>query len=257
MMDEIVKLKNVWVEIDGKTILEDHTLSIKQDDYIGIIGPNGGGKTTLLKVILGLIKPSRGEVRVFGETPPAREGRIGYVPQLSDFDRDFPISVREVALMGRLSQRKLFAKYNGADIKATEGALKKVEMWDLRDRQMGKLSGGERQRVLIARALVSQPKLLLLDEPTASIDPQMTRGIYDMLGELKKEMAILLVTHDMGVISSHVDKIACLNGRLFYHEDREISPATLEQVYHCPVDIIAHGIPHRVLRHHENGERRG
>jgi zinc transport system ATP-binding protein len=123
-------------------------------------------------------------------------------------------------------------------------------MHDMKNRKMGELSGGERQRVFIARALASEPELLLLDEPTASIDPKMKTGIYHLLKELKKNMAIILVTHDIGVISSHVDKVACLNCQLFYHDSKEIPRETLETVYQCPVDLIAHGIPHRVLKEH-------
>jgi len=253
-MNEIVSLKNVWVEFDGKIILENHNLSFKSEDFIGIIGPNGGGKTTLLKVILGLIKPSRGEVKVFGKTPPISHCPIGYVPQINSFDSEFPISVQEVVLMGRLFQKKLFSKYNKNDCAEAEKALKKVEMLDKRNQQMGCLSGGERQRVFIARALVCHPKLLLLDEPTASVDPKMTTGIYELLGNLKKDMAIILVTHDIGVISSHVDKIACLNCQIHYHDNKEITSEALEQVYHCPVDLIAHGVPHRILHDHKNGD---
>ncbi|MCD4779452.1 MAG: ABC transporter ATP-binding protein [Candidatus Omnitrophica bacterium] len=253
-MDDIVCLKNVWVEIDGKTILQDHTLNIRQNDFLGIIGPNGGGKTTFLKVILGLIKPSHGNITVFGNSPQKSRPFIGYVPQLSNFDHEFPINVWEVVLMGRLSKRPIFQRYQHEDESLAEEALKKVEIWNLRDRQIGRLSGGERQRVFIARALISHPKLLLLDEPTASVDSKMKTKIYELLSELKKELTIILVTHDVGVISSHVDKIACLNCRIFYHDSKEITPETLEAVYHCPVDLLAHGIPHRILKTHEDGD---
>jgi len=251
MKKEVVKLTDVWVEFNGVTILQEQNLTLFDNDFLGIIGPNGGGKTTLLKVILGLVKPSRGEVRVFGQAPGGVRRDIGYVPQLSFFDRDFPINVMDVVLMGRLSMRSLFQPFTNEDKNAALMALEKVEMSDLRHRQIGKLSGGERQRVFIARALVGKPKLLLLDEPTASVDPKMKTGIYDLLEELKNNMAIILVTHDMGVISSHVDKIACLNCQLYSHYDKNISREMLEAVYHCPVDLIAHGVPHRVLDEHK------
>ncbi len=251
MKKEIVKLTDVWVEFNGATILQEQNLTLFDDDFLGIIGPNGGGKTTLLKVLLGLVTPSCGEVKVFGQPPGAARKDIGYVPQLSFFDRDFPINVMDVVLMGRLSMRSLFKTFTGEDKAAALMALEKVEMADLRHRQIGKLSGGERQRVFIARALVRNPKLLLLDEPTASVDPKMKTGIYDLLDELKTKMAIILVTHDMGVISSHVGKIACLNCHLYYHDDKNISREMLEAVYHCPVDLIAHGVPHRVLDEHK------
>ncbi|MBU0569162.1 ABC transporter ATP-binding protein, partial [Patescibacteria group bacterium] len=165
MKNEAVRLTDVWVEFDGATILEKQNLILFENDFLGIIGPNGGGKTTLLKVILGLIEPSRGEVKVFGQPPVMARKNIGYVPQLSFFDKDFPISVMEVVLMGRLAVRSLFQRFTHEDRNAALMALERVEMTDLRHRQIGKLSGGERQRVFIARALVSNPKLLLLDEP--------------------------------------------------------------------------------------------
>lgn len=250
MRREIVSLKNITVEYDGNPVLHDHNLTVYNDDFIGIIGPNGGGKTTLLKVILGLVKPVKGEIKVFGSNPEKVRHQIGYVPQIMDFDRDFPISVQDTVLLGRLSGKRMFRFYNSKDYEAAERALKIVEMYDMKDHRTGSLSGGERQRVLIARALATEPKLMLLDEPTASIDPKMKRDIYGLLNDLKKQMAIILVTHDIGVISSHVDKVACLNCQLFYHDSKEIPRETLESVYQCPVDIIAHGIPHRVLKEH-------
>lgn len=250
MKKEIISVKHVSVEFDGVMILKDHTFSVYEKEFIGIIGPNGGGKTTLLKVMLGLIEPKAGRVTVFDKSPQEACDMIGYVPQAVSFDRDFPISVWDAVLMGRLSKRRLFCQYNAEDHAAAEKALAKVEILHLKKRKIGELSGGERQRVFVARALASEPKILFLDEPTASIDPQMKTGIYDLLGELKKQMTIILVTHDIGVISSHVDKVACLNRQLFFHDSAEITKESLEAVYHCPVDLIAHGVPHRVFHKH-------
>lgn len=250
MKKEIVTLKNISVEYDGNIALHDHNLTVYDGDFIGIIGPNGGGKTTLLKTILGLVRPSKGEVRVFGRSPDRVRNQIGYVPQMMEVERDFPISVRDTVLMGRLCHKGLFRGHNKKDYDAVDRAIEIVEMSDMKNRKTGALSGGERQRVMIARALASEPKLLLLDEPTASIDPKLKNDIYDLLNSLKHQMAIILVTHDIGVISSHVDKVACLNCQLFYHDSKEIPKETLEAVYQCPVDIIAHGTPHRVLKEH-------
>ncbi|OGF62970.1 MAG: ABC transporter [Candidatus Fischerbacteria bacterium RBG_13_37_8] len=250
MNDEIVQVQNVSVHIDGIAVLENNDFTVRANDFVGIIGPNGAGKTTLLKVIAGLIKPTEGKVTVFGHEPRQVRHMIGYVPQISFFDRDFPISVWDTVLMGRLSKRSLFKQFNIQDRQIASEALRAIEMYDLKDRQVGELSGGERQRIFIARALASQPKLLLLDEPTASVDQAMKTSIYDLLDTLKKDMSIVLVTHDVGVISSHVDKIACLNCKLHYHDNKEITRETLEALYHCPVDVIAHGIPHRVLKKH-------
>jgi len=246
----ILSVKNISVQYDGVFVLENNTFSMNDHDFVTIIGPNGGGKTTLLKVILGLVQPDAGKVEVLGKSPLEACGEMGYVAQSVVFDRDFPISVWDTVLMGRLAKRRLFQQYNKVDFEITERVLNTVEMLPLRKRTMGSLSGGERQRVFIARALASEPKILILDEPTASIDPQMKTGIYDVLGELKKQMAIILVTHDVGVISTHVDKVACLNRRLFFHDTAQITKESLEAVYHCPVDLIAHGVPHRVFHQH-------
>ncbi|MFC1925857.1 metal ABC transporter ATP-binding protein [Chloroflexota bacterium] len=249
--EEIVKLKDVWAYYDGVPVLKGVSLSVERDDFLGIIGPNGGGKTTLLKVILGLITPSNGKVSVMGK--PAKRGRdkIGYVPQHNLFDRDFPINVWDVVLMGRYSKTGLLRRYNEEDRRIARSALERVGMFDHRERQMGKLSGGEQQRVFIARALASEPRLLLLDEPTASVDPTMQTEFYELLASLKQQMAIVLVSHDLGVISVYVEKIACLNQELFYHGSKEIEAEVLEATYKCPIHMIAHGdIPHTVLKEH-------
>lgn len=250
MSDEIVRLEDVWIYYDSIPVLEAVNLSIKQDDFLGIIGPNGGGKTTLLKAILGLLRPNRGRVVVLGNPPERMRKFTGYVPQYSLFDHDFPINVWGVVLMGRSRQRRMFKQYTKEDEGLATKVLEEVGMLDFKDRQIGKLSGGEQQRVFVARALVTEPKILLLDEPTASVDTPMQAGFYELLERLKQRMAIILVSHDIGAVSTHVDKIACLNHKLFYHSSKEISPEVLEAVYQCPIDLIAHGVPHRILREH-------
>lgn len=249
--DEIVRLEDVWVQTDRTPILEAIDLSVKGNDFLGIIGPNGGGKTTLLKVVLGLIAPTRGKVSVMGEPPERGRKHIGYVPQHNLFDRDFPISVWEVVLMGRYGRTGLFKRHGDVDKVKAGDALAMVGMLEKRDRQIGKLSGGEQQRVLIARALAGEPRLLLLDEPTASVDPAVQTQFYELLERLKKRMAIVLVSHDLSAISIYVDKVACLNRQLYYHGSKEIGPEVLEATYKCPVQMIAHGaVPHRVLKEH-------
>lgn len=248
---ELVKTENVWVNYDGVPILEGINLVIVEGDFLGIIGPNGGGKTTLLKVILGLVTPSQGKVTVLGKSPQKSRTKIGYVPQHNLFDRDFPIRVFDVVLMGRYGSTGLFRRYSHEDRKIAEDALKTVGMLNFKGRQIGNLSGGEQQRVFIARALVAQPKLLLLDEPTASVDPNMQTEFYELLEKLKNQMAIVLVSHDVSAVSIYVDKIACLNHQLFYHGSKEISTEILETTYKCPIQMIAHGdFPHRVLKEH-------
>lgn len=251
MSDEIVALQDIWVGYDDSPILENVNLSIQKGDFLGIIGPNGGGKTTLLKVILGLIRPSRGKVLVLGKSPEESRRFIGYVSQFSLFDRDFPIAVWDVVMMGRYGRAGLFRRYGKEDKRIAQSALQTVGMLDFKDRQIGRLSGGQQQRVLIARALVTEPRLLLLDEPMASVDPAMQTEFYELLERLKQQMAIVLVSHDISAISIYVDKIACLNRQLFYHGSKEIGPEVMEATYKCPVAMIAHGIvPHRVLMDH-------
>lgn len=248
---EIVGLKDVWVKYNDVSVLESIALSVFQHDFLGIIGPNGGGKSTLLKVILGLVKPFRGSVSVFGQPPEQSRSQIGYVAQRYAFDHDFPVSVWEVVMMGRYGKTGLFRRYSRNDRAAVEKALIRVGMLDYRNEQIGRLSGGQQQRVFIARALVAEPKLLLLDEPTASIDPAMQTQFYEMLQVLKQSLAIVMVSHDVGAVSIYVDKIACLNRQLFYHGSKEITPEVLEATYQCPVQLIAHGpVPHRVLKEH-------
>ncbi len=247
----IVKLEDVWVLFDGVSVLEEVNLSINQHDFLGIIGPNGGGKTTLLKVILGLLKPSRGQVSVFGHTPERGREFVGYVPQYSLFDREFPVNVLNVVLMGRLKHAKRFKRYSEEDKEIAYEALETVGMHDFKDAQIGKLSGGQQQRIFIARALVAERKLLLLDEPMASVDSPMQTELYELFEKLRQQMAIVLVSHDISAVSIYVDKIACLNRKLFYHNTKELTAEDFEATYQCPVEIIAHGVPHRVLREHK------
>ncbi|MDY6834873.1 MAG: ABC transporter ATP-binding protein [Chloroflexota bacterium] len=248
--EAVIKLQDVWVDYEGIPALEAACLTVRQYDFLGIIGPNGGGKSTLLKVILGLVKPNKGKITVFGDTPERGRKHIGYVPQHSNFDHAFPIGVWDAVLMGRLHRAGLFRRYGNEDRDAAKHALSTVGMLEYRDRQIGKLSGGQRQRVLVARALTTDPQILLLDEPTASIDTSAQSEFYDLLAELKHKLTIILVSHDLSAVSVHVEKIACLNRRLFYHNSKEIPSDELEATYNCPVDMIAHGIPHRILREH-------
>ncbi len=249
-MEEVIELKDVWVSYDGVNVLESVDLTVKDRDFLAILGPNGGGKSTLLKVILGLIKPDRGTVKLLGGKPSKMRRYVGYVPQYHSSNLDFPITVWEVVLMGRLSYKGPLKKYNEEDRAAAREALKKVGMLDFKDRQIGELSGGQKQRVFIARSLVTKPKLLILDEPSTGIDSKMQKDFYELLNKLKSEIAIVMVTHDISAVSVYVDKIGCLNRRFHYHDEKELSPHDLEESYQCPVELIAHGVPHRVLKDH-------
>jgi zinc transport system ATP-binding protein len=251
MADETVRMEHVSVGFNDETVLSDVNLSVKFGDFLGIIGPNGGGKTTLLRVILGLIKPDEGMVRVLGKPPGESTSRVGYVAQNVNFDRDFPISVREVVMTARYSRRWGIKSYTEEDLKISTESMETTGVDKFTDRQIGQLSLGQQQRVFIARALATNPKLLILDEPTASIDPEGQQQFYELLERLKNDMSRIMVSHDVTAVSIYVDKIACLNRRLVYHDSKEIGAEELEAMYGCPVHMLAHGeIPHRVLKHH-------
>jgi zinc transport system ATP-binding protein len=250
MATPIIELKDVNVRFGENIVLDTINLKVFEQDFVGLIGPNGAGKTVLLKVILGLLAPTTGTVKVLDTSARAAHGMVGYVPQFARFDAKFPISVLDVVMSGRLAHVAWYQRFSAEDHEKAKVALSKVELSDLAHRQIGALSGGQIQRVLIARALAVEPKVLLLDEPTASLDSKIGTGVYQLLGELSKDMAIVLVSHDVGMISGHVKTIACLNRKLHYHHDREISTNVLEEVYGCPFDLVAHGHAHRVLPEH-------
>lgn len=252
-MTSIVSIKDLWVVREGHPVLEDINFELDEGDFLGLIGPNGGGKSTLLKVMLGLIKPDRGEVRIFGLEPSHARRYVGYVPQKTLFDPNFPVTALEVVLMGRYSITGLFRRYSRTDREAALQALEAVGMRDLAEREIGVLSGGQQQRVFVARSLVSQPRLLLMDEPTAGVDAAQQTEFYELLCRLNRKMgiAIVLVSHDLTAVSKYVNKIACLNQRLYYHGSKELTTEDIEKAYGCPVEMIAHGAPHRVLREHD------
>ena len=259
MSREVVEVRDLRVSVNHENILDDVNLKIQEGTFLGLIGPNGGGKTTLLKTILGLIRPDRGEVRVFGLPPDdhRNRGRIGYLPQRAYADLTFPVSAFDVVLMGRYSRIGIWRRPTAEDRRRAMEKLSAVGMAHLRDRPIGHLSGGEQQRVFIARALASDPQLLLLDEPTAGVDTSAQQSFYGLLGELKKEYAltIVLVSHDIGVVPHHTDEVACLNRRLHLHgrSPDALDAETLGKVYGCEVELLVHGkIPHRVIGEHHD-----
>lgn len=251
MAEEIIRLEHVSFDYGDHRVLEDINLKIYEDDFIGIIGPNGGGKSTLLKIILGLLNPREGNVFLFNKTPKLGRKYVGYVPQHTLVDRTFPISVEQVVLSGRIGFTDFLRRYSNKDKQIADKVMKIMGIKEIRNTQIGELSGGQLQRTLIARALSTEPKLLLLDEPTSSIDVQAETDFYDFLHGLTEKMAIVLVTHDTGAISSHVKTIACINKNLHYHGEKNIPPKIFEKLYGCPIELIGHGIPHRVLKEHE------
>ncbi len=248
-METAVDIKNLSFYYRKRKILEDVNLQVPHKSFLAIIGPNGGGKSTLLRIMLGLITPHQGEVRVFGQDPQKARDLMGYLPQHVSFLHDFPINVEDTVLTGRY--HGLFHPYHPEDREAVSRALEMVEMEGLEHRQMGQLSGGQVQRVFLARALVRDPKLLLLDEPMSSVDPQMQYSFYQLLEKLKKKMSIILVTHDVGAVFDQVELMACLNQRLYYHGQVEGAGAVIEKMYGCPLELVTHGsTPHRILKKH-------
>ena len=253
----IIEIKDLDFAYSDAAVLEAVNLSVSEQDFLAIIGPNGGGKTTLLKLMLGLLTPCGGSIRVNGKSPGNAASCIGYVPQNVHMNQDFPISVLDVVLMGSFEPKNRFQRNKAQKKKAALETLDRLEMANYADKKIGELSGGQRQRVLIARALVSQPRLLLLDEPTASIDTKGQSEFYKLLASLNKEITILVVSHDLLVISRYVNAVACVNQRLHYHNQAEITGNMLETMYscsveeECPVELVAHGLPHRVLAPHK------
>lgn len=249
---QAVHIENLSVYYGRMPAIAGVCLDVFDGEYLGIIGPNGGGKSTLLKAILGLVPISSGTVRIYGNNAHKNRALIGYVPQFAMLNRKFPISLFEVVLTGRLKQGlSPFFRYSPEDKKSAYALLEKVGIASLANRQISELSGGEFQKMLIARALAINPRLLLLDEPTASVDAASRDQIYGLLAELNKNMTIILVTHDLLAVSSQVNRLACLNGQLVYHGELELTEKVVNNLYGCPVDLIAHGVPHRVLRDHE------
>jgi len=258
----IVKLDSVTVSMNGKTVLDDINLVIGPGVHTGIIGPNGGGKTTLLKVILGLIPPDRGTVQLFGHLNPGEtspKGMVGYVPQKCVVDPRFPVSVFDVVMMGRYGPLGLFRRPGKKDRDVAMENLQKVEMEKFADRPIGHLSGGEQQKVFIARALCSSPQLLILDEPTTGVDVQSQDQFYRLINQLKIELGltVIMVSHDVGMITSYIDDLVCINQRVFIHGKSPdvLSEKILQETYGCEVEMIFHGhFPHRVIDQHNPEE---
>lgn len=241
-MDETpaIELDDVWFSYDGPPVLEDVNLHIHPGDFACVVGPNGGGKTTLLKLILGLLTPTRGSVRVFGTDPCRVRRRIGYAPQQSQFDPKFPASVMDVALTGRIGKTGLLGPYGRGDKRAAEQALQEVGCHDLRKRAFPSLSGGQRQRVLIARALAGEPELLLLDEPTANLDIKVEDEFQQLLRELNKRLTIVLVSHDVGFVAQFVKTVVCVRHRVSAHPTSQLTGELIRDLYGQEVRMIQH-----------------
>ena len=214
----VIEIKGVTFAYEKDIVLEDINLTVEPLDFLAIIGPNGGGKSTLLKLMLGLLTPNKGTIRILGEPPSKSLSAIGYVPQNTNVNTDFPIKVLEVVLMGHVGSKRPLFGYGKEEIACAMGALSQVGMQDLAQSKIGDLSGGQRQRVMIARALCAHPKVLILDEPTSSIDIQGQKEIYALLKELNRSITIIVVSHDISVILEYANKAAHVNKRLAFHD---------------------------------------
>lgn len=222
----IVSLKNVTVKYGSYTAIESANLEIFEGDFIGIIGPNGGGKTTLIKTILGSV-PYSGEITLSPTLFDNGRRLIGYLPQQTTFDRQFPIPVIEVVLSGLQSQKGFSRRYKTAERNKALQLLDNMGISSIADRQIGEISGGQMQRVLLCRAIIAEPKLLILDEPTNFVDKRFESELYDILRELNKQMTIVMVSHDVHNISSAVKSIVCVNRTIHRHNTNTLSSKEL------------------------------
>lgn len=255
MEQAVVDIRNLFFSYNGMPVLQDVSLTIREKDFIAIIGPNGGGKTSLLKLILGLFQPDRGVIQVLGGIPRKASHHIGYVPQNVNINPNFPVTVMDIVLMGKLSPRSRGFRITSRGRQEALDALSQMGVEKFSDRRIDELSGGQRQRVFIARALVTQPRLLLLDEPTASIDTKGQTDFYRLLKKLNQDLTIVVVSHDLLVISRYMKSVACVNKRLHYHQESEITgeimesicPCTVEDI--CPVGLVTSGLNFTNCRH--------
>ncbi len=243
----------------NEAAVRDVNFSIEEGDFLGIIGPNGGGKSTLLRLILGVLKPHAGTIRLLGDHPEKTRRSAGYVPQETSTNKEFPILVRDAVRMGLAARRGLGNRLTSDDKRAADSMIEEVGLGPLRNLTIGELSGGQRQKVLLARALVSQPRILFLDEPTASIDTTGTDEIYQHLERLNNAgTTVVLVTHNVSIVSKYIKSVACINKDLYFHADGVIDQEMITKTFGCPVDFVDHGVPHRVFHEHEkrHGDRR-
>jgi zinc transport system ATP-binding protein len=249
MRENVVEIRNLYYSYEQQAVLDGINLTVKKGEFLGIVGPNGSGKSTLIKCILGLLKPQSGEILLFGRPVRMRgeRSKIGYVSQKSNsFNSGFPATVKEVVASGLYGSLGLFRRMKKRDWEKVEEAIAQVGLSSLQDRNIGKLSGGQQQRAFIARALVSDPELLVLDEPTVGIDAKSTEQFYDLLGTLHREagLTLIMVTHDLSVLSSHVDGVACLNKRLTFHgrpeEFERKQTEILSATYGHEIQLVSH-----------------
>ena len=250
MSKALISVQNLTVSYDDTTALDKVSLKIYEDDFLGVIGPNGGGKTSLVRAVLGTI-PYRGTIEYATELFRGRERLIGYLPQQNLFDRAFPISVTETVLSGLQGRKRFRSRYTAEDRRQAMELLVRTGIAEVADRAIGEISGGQMQRALLCRAIISEPRLLILDEPANFVDNRFENELYRILGELNRRMAIVMVSHDVGTISSVVKSIVCVNRHVHRHDSNIIDEEQLRN-YGCPIQLISHGdVPHTVLSRHD------
>ena len=277
MSTPLIEIKNLSAGYDSRTVLRNVNLTVYDRDFLGIIGPNGGGKTTLIKCILGLLKPTTGEilyrVTTASNNNPAfldnsatnsqfstlnSQFSMGYLPQYNSIDRKFPITVEEVVLSGLSSQKSLISRVTATHREKARQVIARMGLEGLEKRAIGALSGGQLQRALLGRAIISDPALVVLDEPSTYIDKRFEARLYELLAEINHDCAIILVSHDIGTVLQQVKSIACVNETLDYHPDTGVSEEWLERNFNCPIELLGHGaLPHRILAEHKHGDECG
>jgi len=247
-MSYILEIESLSAGYGGPPVIENVNLKVDENDFIGVIGPNGGGKTTLIKVILGLLKPGSGRIIFHGGSTDRTE--IGYLPQMQEGDAGYPVTVKDVVLSGLMIHKNAAGRMTRNDRKRATEVIEELGLSGLDGYSLSELSGGQRQRVFLGRAVIGSPRLLLLDEPVNFVDSEFEMGFYEKLAEFNKHMAILMVSHDVGTISSHVKSFACINRTLHYHPSGKITNDQLRS-YGCPIQLVTHGeVPHTVLQKH-------
>ena len=249
----LLRLQNISVGYGRKTVLHDIDLCLYEKDFLGIIGPNGGGKTTLIKTILGLVKPQSGQLTFYKDGQPVPRIGMGYLPQYNRIDKKFPISVYEVILSGLNSEKHIWQRFKPEHHERVRQMVEQMGLGGLEHHPAGALSGGQLQRALLGRAIISQPDIVILDEPNTYIDKRFESQLYSLLETINRHSAVVLVSHDIGAVLQNVRTIACVNETLDYHPDTEVPPDWLERHFNCPIDLIGHGqLPHRVLKTHSH-----
>jgi zinc transport system ATP-binding protein len=245
-MSPVIEVRDVCFSYGTQEVLHNVSFAIGTRSLVAVVGPNGGGKTTLLKLLLGALVPRYGMIRVLGETPEAGRTRVGYVPQAIPFDPRFPVSVREVVLMGRVGKSR-FGMYGGADVDVMRRSLERVHLGSFEQRAFSELSGGERQRVMIAQALAGGSELLLLDEPVANIDPEHASLMYELFRELTAEVTVMMVSHNLGVVTGHATHVLCVNRTAGLHAIGEVASATFTEAFGGSLTSIRHDADCHVL----------